>query len=224
MSTIKLLKRPMIILLSGRPASGKSVAIRAIVRQICETPSLQPAFGKFYVSTKFSNDYAYVPDECIHENFSEEHLGEHIQKIKRWKKAHPTQKVPSNLLVIDDSMGQIRWYSSFWSNLISTHRHWGTTIILATQSLTAGGSSTLMRNCVDMTVLYHSSFIQSHKNIYNSFGGWFPSMKEFIECFMNCTKKRGKHWAMVYLAHGETLEDTYMAWKAPLVEPFKIKW
>jgi hypothetical protein len=190
MSTIKLLKRLMIILLSGRPASGKSVEIRAIVRQICETPSLRPAFGKFYVSTKFSNDYAYVPDECIHENFSEEHLGEHIQKIKRWKKTHPTQKVPNNLLVIDDSMGHLRWYSSFWSNLISTHRHWGTIIILASQSLTSGehGSSILMRNCVDMAVLYHRSFIQSHKNIYNSFGGWFPSIRNLLHA--SCIAQR----------------------------------
>ena len=224
MSVIKLLDRPMIILLSGRPASGKSVAIKSIVKQICE--SKKPSFGLFYVSTKYSNDYDYVPDECLHEDFSEEHLATHINKIKKWKRRNPKKKVPQNLLCIDDSMGKISWYSSFWSNLISTHRHWGTTIILATQSLTAGGhgSSTLMRNCVDMAVLYHSSFIQSHKNIYNSFVGWFPSLKEFINVFMNSTKKRGKHWAMVYLAHDETLKDTYMAWKAPLVEDFKIKW
>jgi hypothetical protein len=40
-------------------------------------------------------------------------------------------------------------------------------ILVATQSLTAGGhgSSTLLRNCVDMAVLYHSSFINTHKTL-----------------------------------------------------------
>ena len=91
------------------------------------------------------------------------------------RKNNSKKKVPPNLLVIDDAFGQINWYSKFWSNLISTHRHWGMSILVATQSLSAGGhgSSTLLRNCVDMAILYHSSFTNTQKSIYISFGGGF---------------------------------------------------
>jgi hypothetical protein len=221
---IKLLKRPSIILFCGRPASGKTTAMVSVIRQIVEFK--KPAFGKIYVSTKFSGDFTFAPDEDIFEDYTQEHLEAYVNKIKAWKKRNPQKDVPQNLLVIDDAMGQINWYSRFWLSLISTHRHWGMNILVATQSLTAGGhgSSTLLRNCVDMAVLYHSSFINTKKNLYLAFGGWFPSFKEFDAIFTKSTKENGDHWAMVYMANGSDLQSTYFAWKATVAKPFKIKW
>jgi hypothetical protein len=162
---IKLLKRPSIILFCGRPASGKTTVMVSVICQIVEFK--KNSFGRFYVSTKFSGDFNFAPDDDIFEDYTQEHLEAYVNKIKAWKKRNPTKNIPQNLLVIDDAMGQINWYSRFWSSLISTHRHWDMNILVATQSLTAGGhgSSTLLRNCVDMAVLYHSSFINT-KNIY----------------------------------------------------------
>ena len=134
--------------------------------------------------------------------------------------------MPQHLLVIDDALGQINWYSKFWSNLISTHRHWDMFILVATQSLSADdhGSSTLLRNCADMAILYHSSFINTQKYIYISFGGWLSSFKEFLQIYTRATKEEDKHYALVYQAGGEDLDSTYFSWRAPLVKPFEIKW
>jgi hypothetical protein len=221
---IKRLDRPSIILLVGRPASGNTTALKAIIHQIVKMK--KTSFGRFYISTKFSGDFDFAPDEDVFEDYSQGHLEEYVLKIKAWKKKNPKKKVPQNILVIDDALGQINWYSKFWSNLISTHRHWGMSILVATQSLSAGGygSSTLLRNCVDMAILYHSSFINTQKSIYIGFGGWLSSFKEFLAIYTKATKEKGKHYALVYQAGGEDLASTYFSWRAPLVKPFKIKW
>ena len=142
------------------------------------------------------------------------------------EKKNSKKKVPQNLLVIDDALGQINWYSKFWSNLISTHRHWGMSILVATQSLSEGGhgSSRLLRNCVDMAILYHSSFINTQKSIYVSFGEWLPSFKEFLAIYTKATKEKGKHYVLAYQAGGEDLASTYFSWRAPLVKTFQIQW
>ena len=84
---IKLLKRPSIILFCGRPASGKTTAMVSVIRQIVEFK--KPAFGRFYVSTKFSGDFTFAPDEDIFENYTQEHLEAYVNKIKAWKKRNP---------------------------------------------------------------------------------------------------------------------------------------
>ena len=81
---IILLDRPSIILLVGRPASGKTTALKAIIHQIVKMK--HPSFGRFYVSTKFSGDFEFAPDEDVCEDYSQEHLEEYVLKIKAWKK------------------------------------------------------------------------------------------------------------------------------------------
>ena len=46
----------------------------------------KPSFGRFYVSTKFSGDFEFAPDEDVFEDYSQENLEEYILKIKAWKK------------------------------------------------------------------------------------------------------------------------------------------
>ena len=118
---IKLLARPSIILLVGRPASGKTIALQAIIHQIVKMK--RPSFGRFYVSTTFSGDFAFAPDEDVFEDYTQTHLEKYVLKIQAWKKKNPKKMVPLNILVIDDALGQINWYFKFWSNLISTHRN-----------------------------------------------------------------------------------------------------
>ena len=99
-------------------------------------------------------------------------------------------------------------------------------ILIATQSLSLGGhgSSPLLRNCVDMAILYHSSFISTQKSIYIGFGGWLPSFKDFLAICTKTTKEKGKHYALVCQTGAEDLASSYSNWRAPLVKPFEVKW
>ena len=74
------------------------------------------------------------------------------------------------------------------------HRHWEMSILVATQSLSAGGhgSSTLLRNCDDMAMLYH--------------------FKKIIQIYTWATKEKGKHYALVYQAGGKDLKSTNFSW------------
>ena len=38
------------------------------------------------MSTKFSGDFDFVPDEDVFEDYTQEHLQEYVLKIKAWKK------------------------------------------------------------------------------------------------------------------------------------------
>jgi uridine kinase len=77
---IKLLDRPSIILLVGRPASGKTTALKAIIHQLVKMK--KPSFGRFYVSTKFSGDFDFAPDGDIFEDYTQDHLEQYVLKIK----------------------------------------------------------------------------------------------------------------------------------------------
>ena len=165
------------------------------------------------MSTKFSGDFDFAPDENVLEDYTQEHLKDYVLKIKAWKRKNPKKKVPQNFLVIDVALGQINWYRTFLSNLISTHRHRDMSILVATQSLSAGGhgSRTLSRNCFDMAILYHSSCINTQLSFYVAFGGWLPSLREFIQIYTHATKEKGTHYALVYQAGGEDLASTYFS-------------
>jgi uridine kinase len=92
---IKVLDRPSIILLVGRPASGKTTALKAIIHQIVKMK--KPSFGRFYVSTKWSGDFDFAPDGDIFEDYTQDHLEQYVLKIKQWKKKNPKKTVPQNL-------------------------------------------------------------------------------------------------------------------------------
>ena len=80
----QLLDRPSIILLIGRPASGKTTALKAIIHQIVKMK--KPSFGRFCVSTKYSGDFNFATDENVFEDYTQAHLEEYVLKIKAWKK------------------------------------------------------------------------------------------------------------------------------------------
>ena len=81
---ITLLDRPSIILLVGRPASGKTTALKDIIHRIVKYE--RPSFGRFYVSTKRSGDYDFAPDQDVFEDYTQDHLEKYVLKIKAWKK------------------------------------------------------------------------------------------------------------------------------------------
>ena len=57
---IKLLDRSSIIFLVGRPASGKTTALKATMHQ--NVKMKKASFGRFYVSTKFPGGFNFAPD------------------------------------------------------------------------------------------------------------------------------------------------------------------
>ena len=69
---IELLDRSRIILLVGRPASGKTTALKVITHQIVKIK--ESSFSRSYVSTKSSGDFRVAPDETVFEDYSQEYL------------------------------------------------------------------------------------------------------------------------------------------------------
>ena len=95
---IKLLDRPSIILLVGRPASGKTTALKAIIHQIVKMK--KPSFRRLYVNTKFSGDFEFAPDENVFEDYTQAHLEQYVLKIKAWKKKIPRKRYHRTSLLL----------------------------------------------------------------------------------------------------------------------------
>ena len=70
--------------ISWKTSISENNSIKAIIHQIVKMKKL--SFGRFYVSTKFSGDFDFVPDEDVFEDYTQEHLEEYVLKIKAWKK------------------------------------------------------------------------------------------------------------------------------------------
>ena len=109
--------RPSIILLVGRPASGKTTALKAIIHLIVKMK--KTAFGRFHVSTKFSGDFDFAPQGFVRGLHTRPHRETCITN-KSLKRKNPKKTFPQNILVIDDALDQIVWYSRSRSNFIST--------------------------------------------------------------------------------------------------------
>ena len=211
-------------MLSGKPASGKTVAIKAIMRALCDGAQ-RPQFGRVYCSTAMlSGSYTFFPDNCVFTEYNELELKKYIESILTWKKKNAKKSIPPNVLLLDDQAGRFSFYTPFWTWFLSIHRHTMTTFICASQGLTCqGGSSVLLRSVTDISIMYGSPMLHTRKTLFHCYGGYFDSFKSFVAAFESCTKKRGKHWAMVFQAKGENIGECYKAWKAPLVDDFKIK-
>lgn len=140
-------EQPKIFFLCGSCASGKSHMLKYMMYLFGKKKHFK--FGLCFTSTKFTGDYAYLPDKSVRE-FDMDDLKSYIKhlrnKMEVEKKEHDKDlKLPHNFVIIDDSIGMFQ-NSVFFCNFIGTHRHTRTTVFLLSQLLTAARSvSTVVR-------------------------------------------------------------------------------
>ena len=152
-------------------------------------------------------------DKYILENFDEEKLKTHINKLREWRRKN-NKPVPPNFIIFDDLLGQIDWYSEFMTNWVASFRHTSTSILLTFQYLQAkGGVSTCLRECTSMAFIFNSKFKNSLKALYEAYGMLFDTFDEFADHFQSITKQR--FHCMVYMSDVDELSQNYIDFSAP---------
>src|SRR4051794_25075941 len=116
---------PEIIALFGRPASGKSHAIKALIYTMAKKGKMK--FGLCICPTAFTGDYAYLPKKYVWDEYDEGKLEKYVEWLRN-KRKKLGDKMPPNFVILDDLLGRIDWNSKFWSSWIATFRHTNTTI------------------------------------------------------------------------------------------------
>lgn len=218
---MKLKKKPQVFIMVGKPESGKSHLVKSMIYDYQKA-----GYFKFiiaYVRTKFNHDYDYLPDQYVYESFDEDRLMKHIDKMREWRKKN-NKPLPPNLVIFDDLLGDIDWYSPRMTNWLCSFRHTNTSIIMTAQYLMGSKSvSTCLRECSNVAFIFNSKFKNSLKALYDAYGQLFPSYDDFCERFQHTTST--KYQCLVYDASVETLEDNYIAFSAPqTIPPFKVSY
>jgi hypothetical protein len=203
----------------GKPGSGKSNAIKAIILWQCLKNNPLYEFGLVFTGTKFNQDYDYIPSEYLVEGYNEGVLRNFLDVIKERKEKG--ERVPHSFLIIDDMMGLLNNYNSLLTHVVTCRRHYNIHIFLACQYV-ARGSSTILRSCVKYAVLFATRDQRSLKALYDSFGGLFDKYQEFKEHFFKITDK--KFSAMCYDNYAQhEAEDNYFVIKFPDVSEVGVE-
>lgn len=184
--------KPKIFLFVGKPASGKSFAMKSILYDYLKTGFFK--FGYAFVATKFNHDYDFLPDKLVNENYSDQNLQKYINHLKKHLETHRT--IPPNFLILDDLLGKINFYDPGIQHFLSTFRHTNTYIFLSSQYLGAG-SSTALREYANYVFMWKSQSFNSIDMLYNSFGKFansnhgkiFENRDHFVEVLNDATSE-----------------------------------
>ena len=209
LDTNNLLERPMVMLLVGKPGRGKSNTIKyMILRHTVDKPIYK--FGIVFTRTKFNDDYNYVDERFVFDNYDEEVLRNYLDTIEKYKKK--TGESPRNFVIFDDMIGLLSKFDPFLTNFFGTHRHFGSDIYLATQHLNTGANTSL-REVTTYLIAFSSKQKNTIESLYENFGQLFDHINEFKQHFFEQTKE--PYTAMIYDNRNEELIGNYAQFRAP---------
>lgn len=182
--------RARLILCVGKPAQGKSHLVRYLLQEGFRSGWWK--YGLIFSGTADVNeDYGFFPQKWVRP-YSNDAFLNYINHIKGlYKKAKEEKReMPGSVLVLDDSMGAVNWYTDDWINLFGNRRHYGLSIIVVSQCLfSAGkGTSTAMRGTLDYGFFWQAPDKPTIEGLFKSFGSLaFEKMADFTNAFRDAT-------------------------------------
>ena len=210
-------EKPLFIISVGKSMKGKSFLTRYLLTEKFMTGKFK--FGIVFTKTKFNSDYAFLPDKAVKQGYNEEVLKKYINNLAKLREKK--QGVPPNFIIFDDLVGVLNNQTNWFVNFVSTVRHFNTTIIICVQYLCGRNAiSPIMREQTTHAIMFQSRTRRTLENLYESYGGLFPSYDEFKAYFFAATRE--KYSAMLYLESTDELHENYITIQAPAEYP-KIK-
>ena len=200
-------KEPQVVTCIGKPKRGKSWAVRwLILKNTVDQKNFH--YGIVFTRTgKFSQDYKYIPDKYVFEDYNPEILQAYLDGIKSEKKIVPS------FIIFDDIQGLLNANDPVLTSLIACHRHYKISLFFCFQYIYGRASTPLLRECTSIAILFNSKGDRTLRALYENFGQLFDSYAEFKDHFLSLTSE--KYAAMLYLQDIDNIEDNYLYFKAP---------
>jgi hypothetical protein len=199
-----------LFVLVGKSGKGKSYFVRYLLTDRLSRGIWK--FGLVFTRTKFNDDYSFLPDKRVLEGYDENILRKYINNLRSIRKEKG--KIEPNFIVFDDLQGILNNSTNYFNNFLSTFRHTNTNILVCNQYLAGKNAvSTLAREQTNYAILFQSRTRRTLENLYESYGGLFPTLDAFKQYFLKATKE--PYSAMLYSEDVDTLEENYITIMAP---------
>lgn len=214
-SGFTLPQKPGLYIFAGKPSSGKTVNLKAILYNYCKHGYFK--FGLVICKTKFNKSYDFMPDEAVWKCYEESRLEAYVKKMETWMEKTGAEKPPPNFVVLDDLLGTVDQYSPFFKNWISCYRHYNTTLFLTAQYM-ADGISTHLRDSTTMAFLYRTRFGRSVKALGEAYGSGMKE-QEWADLLEQATVE--EFFSLVFV-NDQPRETTYHCYKSSVAPNFKL--
>lgn len=197
---------PNMFLFAGKVKSGKSYALRYVIQEIIRQGKFK--FGWVFSGTAFNDSYLWM-DPNITQGFNEIILGKYMGILKK-KREEYGRDMPPNFIIFDDLIGELNPNNRYFSQLITTFRHYNTSIFLATQYVKGNITKPTFREQVRYVFCWPNGGLQNDKNLFDSFcSSFFQNVKELQSYFKAITDDQNtkKHFAMLVDTSAHSLRD-----------------
>jgi hypothetical protein len=201
----------------GKSARGKSHFIRYLLQDRFANGGWK--FGMVFCPTAFTGDYNWPPKKAVRLKYDEPVLMKYVNNLKKIvdEKKQDGKKIDPNFIIFDDVIGVLRGQTEFFINFMGSFRHTRTSIIIASQYMTARNSiSTVMRAQVNYAFLFKTRNKIELENYYNNFGQLFDSYNEFVQYFKDNTEQ--EYVCILWLDTKDDLEENYL----PVIAPAEL--
>lgn len=154
---------PSINFAVASPGSGKSHYIKSEIYAL--TRSGVFGYGICICPTaRNTGDYNFMPQDHVYTRYDDSII-DHLMKtqsenIRRGKNIQA-------FLILDDCLGTVKWNDSIMSELITTYRHYGITVFIATQYVMA--IPPIIRECATNVLVFHLFSEKSITSIKDAF-------------------------------------------------------
>lgn len=204
---------PRVVLLIGKPRSGKTNTIKYwLLKNTVKKKVFKQ--GLVFTGSKFNNDYDYLPDKLVYEGYQPDVLDNYLDVLEQTKKE--TGKIEPSFIVFEDLVGILSKFDGHFINFTTKHRHYGITILLAVQYLNMGANTTL-REITSHALMFKSTGFNTIESLWKNFGQKFDKFNDWKEFFAEHTKE--PFTGLLY----DALDETYCEFRSPYVGDVDVK-
>lgn len=203
------------ITIIGKPGSGKSVLIRAL---LYAKKHIIPAGIVISGSEDSNGFYSHMfPNAFIYERYDKAIIEKMIQRQKLAKENLPN---PWAVLIMDDCMDDVKIFNDpIMIGLFKNSRHWALLSIFSNQYVF--DFKPVIRTNIDGVFIFREPNLTNREKIYKNFASIIPTYKLFSQIMDDLTND----YCCLYI-HNQTTtndwQDCVYYYKAPILPDFKF--
>jgi tRNA uridine 5-carbamoylmethylation protein Kti12 len=204
---------PSIIIVAGKPGSGKSHFIKYwfyINRKNFD-------FGIVLTKTSFDDGYKFIPKDFIHPDYDEDKISALMKLQASLIKKGIYKKA---FIILDDCLTK-DFNNQVFQDLVTQSRHFNITLVISTQYIYKVNPT--IRECANYAIIFRQSTKRSLEALYESFGQHFNKLDKFQQFVIDNTNDHQFVFVDIN-SSSDNINEIYKVMKVPdKIPKFTVK-